>query len=254
MQGMKEWKNVIFLVIFYGSCCSNNIIVRKIQAVVNWVMKPGAPQNVGNFFTSWGIISSQEGVTIVVILVKCKAPPWKFQTSWWPYAWEFYRPTTRFFCFTGLCCGFTKMLQESSGTTLHHHQATLAVSFEAGSMPNVYTLHTFWQGSTNIPDIWQLPPNSRCKKHDMKQDPYQAPTTLEWQVTLTVYWRFPSCMWTKCIFVYKGQNCNNYAEDIGCHHTKLSCLPLTGCLGCVNPCIPVWIVKDLTTLSMFYNT
>lgn len=22
-------------------------------------------------------------------------------------------------------------------------------------------------------------------------------------------------MWTKYIFVYKGQNCNNYAEDIG---------------------------------------
>jgi len=60
---------------------------------------------------------------------------------------------TRFFCFTGLCCGFTKILQESSGTTLHHHQAMLAVSFEAGSMPNVYTLHIFWQESTNIPDI-----------------------------------------------------------------------------------------------------
>jgi hypothetical protein len=42
-------------------------------------MKLGAPQNVGNFFTRWGIISSQ-GVTIVVILSKCKAPPWKFDT------------------------------------------------------------------------------------------------------------------------------------------------------------------------------
>jgi hypothetical protein len=51
MQGMKEWKNVIFLVIIYGSCISNNITVRKIQAVVNSVMKLGAPQNVGNFFT-----------------------------------------------------------------------------------------------------------------------------------------------------------------------------------------------------------
>jgi hypothetical protein len=51
MQGMKEWKNVIFLVIVYGSCISNNIIVRKIQAVVNSVMKLGAPQNMGNFFT-----------------------------------------------------------------------------------------------------------------------------------------------------------------------------------------------------------
>jgi len=38
---MKEWKNVIFLVIFYGSCFSNNIIVRKIQAVVNKVMNLG---------------------------------------------------------------------------------------------------------------------------------------------------------------------------------------------------------------------
>jgi hypothetical protein len=35
MQGMKEWKNMIFLVIFYGSRFSNNIIVRKTQAVVN---------------------------------------------------------------------------------------------------------------------------------------------------------------------------------------------------------------------------
>jgi len=69
----------------------------------------------------------------------------------------------------------------------------------------------------------------------MKQVPYRAPTTLEWPVTLTVIWHVPSCMWTKCIFVYKGQNCNNYAEDIGCHHTKLSCLPLIGCLDVWTP-------------------
>jgi len=52
MQGMKEWKNVIFLVIFYGSYISNNITVRKMQVVVNSVMKLGAPQNVVNFCTS----------------------------------------------------------------------------------------------------------------------------------------------------------------------------------------------------------
>ena len=116
----------------------------------------------------------------------------------------------------------------------------------------MYT-HTFWQGSTNFLDIWQLPPNSRCQKCATKQVPYQAPSTLEWPDTLTGTWRFPSCMWTKCMFVYTGQNCNNYAEDIGCHHTKLSCLFLTRCLGCVNPCILVWTVKHLTTLPVFYN-
>jgi hypothetical protein len=31
-----------------------------------------------------------------------------------------------FVCFS-LCCGFTKILPESSGTTLHHHQGMLAV-------------------------------------------------------------------------------------------------------------------------------
>jgi len=140
---------MVFLVIFYGSCISNNIIVRKIQAVLNSVMKLGAPQNVGNFFISWGIISSQEGVTIVscnteqmqsttmtildTMVTKCLGV----------------LQTYTFFCFTGLCCGFTKILQESNGTTLHHHQAMLAVSFEAGSMP----VYTSWQGSTNIPVI-----------------------------------------------------------------------------------------------------
>jgi hypothetical protein len=43
MKGMKEWKKVIFLVILHGSRISNNIIARKVQALVNAVMKLRVP-------------------------------------------------------------------------------------------------------------------------------------------------------------------------------------------------------------------
>jgi hypothetical protein len=45
---------------------------RKIHALVNSVMKLGVPQNLGNFFTSWGIISSQ-GLFHGVTLVSCNS-------------------------------------------------------------------------------------------------------------------------------------------------------------------------------------
>jgi hypothetical protein len=87
-----------------------------------------------------------------------------------------------------------------------------------------------------------------------KQVPYWAPQLWSDRSHYLLFGASCHACELNAFFKYKGQNCNNYAEDIGCCYTKLSYLPLTGCLGCMNPCVLVWTVKHLTALPLFYDT
>lgn len=153
MQVMKEWKNMIFLVIVYGSCISNNIIVRKIQAVVNSVMKLGAPQNVGNFFTHWGIISSQEGVTIVSCNTKqMQSTTMKLWHRGDQMPGEFYRPTTLF----SVLQVFAVALQKSYRSQVGLHCTIIRLCWQYPLKLAVCQMYIHYTHSGRGPQIFRI--------------------------------------------------------------------------------------------------
>jgi hypothetical protein len=87
-------------------------------------------------------------------------------------------------------------------------------------LSNMLSVHICRIGSCSIPNIYEPLSNSWCQNGDMKQVPYSEHKILELPVNLTLVVLLN--VHALIILFFYIKNCNNYADDIRCHHIKYS--------------------------------